>query len=250
MKRYETLSVFPEFFDTYTNSSILGRAQDMGLFEFEAYNLRDWTHDVHKTVDHKPAGGGQGMLMKAEPIFEAIEDISSTGEKPHIVFFAPYGERYTQRTAEKLLEKDRVLFVCGRYEGIDQRAMNLADQVISLGDFVLTGGELPALVVIDSLVRLIPGALGDDMSAVDESFSSEGLLEYEQYTKPASFRGMDIPEVLLSGHHAKVAQWRRRNAIERTARLRPDMIKDAPLSDEERAFAEEIILNNNKQNNE
>ncbi len=246
MKRYETLSVFPEFFDTYTSSSILGRAHDLGLFEFEAHNLRDWTHDVHKTVDHKPAGGGQGMLMKAEPIFEAIDDISSEGQKPHIVFFAPYGERYTQRTAEKLLEKDRVLFVCGRYEGIDQRAMNLADQVISLGDFVLTGGELPALVVIDSLVRLIPGALGHDMSAVDESFSQEGLLEYEQYTKPASFRGMDIPEVLLSGHHEKIAQWRRRNAIERTANLRPDMIETAPLSDEERAFAEAIVRKNNE----
>ncbi len=243
MKRYEALSVFPEFFDTYTNSSILGRAQRKGLFEFQAYNLRDWTYDAHHSVDHKPAGGGQGMLMKAEPIIEAIEDISPRGEKPHIVFFAPYGERYTQRIAEKLYDKDRILFVCGRYEGIDQ--MNLADQVISLGDFVLTGGELPALVVIDSLVRLIPGALGDDMSAVDESFSSEGLLEYEQYTKPASLRGMEIPEVLLSGNHAKIAEWRRKNAIERTARLRPDMIENAPLSEEERAFAESIMLKSN-----
>ncbi len=242
MKRYEALTIFPEFFDTYIHSSILGIAYKNNLFEFEAYNLRDWTDN--RRVDRKPAGGGQGQLMKVEPIFEAIDDISATGEKPHIVFFAPYGERFTQRTAEKLLEKDRVLFVCGRYEGIDQRALNLADQVISLGDFILTGGELPALAVIDSLVRLIPGALGNDMSAVDESFSSEGLLEYEQYTKPANYRGLKIPEVLLSGHHKNIAEWRRRNAIERTAKFRPDMIKTAPLSDEERLFAEQIIREN------
>ena len=250
MKRYETLSVFPEFFDTYLSSSIMGRAQDKGLFEFEAYNLRDWTHDKHNTVDDCPFGGGQGMLMKPDPFYEAYDSISALGDiKPYVVFFAPAGTPYNQRVAERLSKQDRILFVCGRYEGIDQRAFELADETISLGDYVLTGGELPAMVVIDSLVRLIPGALGDTMSAVDESFSTEGLIEYEQYTRPSSYRGMDVPEVLLSGHHGKIAEWRRMNAIERTARLRPDMIETADLSEEERIFANNIVqsqINNDK----
>ena len=222
MRRYEALSVFPEFFEPYISSSILGRARSQGLFEFEAYNLRDWTHDRHRTVDDAPFGGGQGMLMKPEPIFEAVEQIRSSGPYAHTIFFSPLGAPFTQRVAERLSEKERILFVCGRYEGMDERVYTLADEVVSLGDFVLTGGELPALCLIDALVRLIPGALGDEMSARDESFS-EGLLEYAQYTRPAEFRGMKVPDVLLSGDHAAVDAWRHASALERTKRLRPDL---------------------------
>jgi len=223
MKRYETLSVFPEVFEPYLSSSIMGRARAKSLFDFHAYNLRDWTHDRHNTVDDAPFGGGQGMLMKPEPIFEAVEDIQGLFPEPaHVVFFSPVGAPFSQRAAERLADRERILFVCGRYEGMDERVYALADEVISLGDFVLTGGELPALCVIDALVRLIPGALGDEMSAHDESFSA-GLLEYAQYTRPAEYRGMRVPEVLLSGDHQAVDDWRRASAIERTRRFRPDL---------------------------
>ena len=239
---FEALSVFPEVFSPYLDASILGRAQRAGIFSFEAHDLRDWTHDRHRTVDDAPFGGGQGMLMKPAPIFEALDDLSARGEKPpHVVFFSPCGERFDQRVAERLSREERILFVCGRYEGIDERVYTLADDVLSIGDYVLTGGELAAMVVIDAVVRLLPGALGDELSAVDESFSQAGLLEYAQYTRPASYRGMDVPEVLLSGDHARVDAWRRSNAIERTALWRPDLIETAPLSDEERARALKII---------
>ena len=223
---FETLSVFPEVFAPYLGTSIMGRAQKAGIAEFAAYDLRDWTHDRHRTVDDAPFGGGQGMLMKPAPIYEAVEGISAMrpgAPKPHVVFFSPVGKRYTQRDAERLSHMDRVLFVCGRYEGMDERAYELADDVFCLGDYVLTGGELPAL-------------------AVDESFSASGLLEYAQYTRPASYRGMDVPEVLLSGDHAKVDAWRRRNAVERTALWRPDLLDGADLTDDERAFAQSILM--------
>ena len=237
----ETLSVFPEVFEPYLGVSVLGRARRAGVFEFEAHDLRDWTHDRHRTVDDAPFGGGQGMLMKPEPIFEAVEDLASRGPRPHVVFFSPCGRRFDQRVAERLArDEQRLLLVCGRYEGMDERAYGLADEVLSLGDYVLTGGELAALVVIDAVCRLLPGALGDEMSAVDESFSTAGLLEYAQYTRPASFRGMDVPEVLLSGDHARVAAWRRESAIERTATWRPDLIDGAELTGEERERARRI----------
>ncbi len=240
--RFEALSVFPEVFSPYLDASIMGRAQRSGVFSFEAYDLRDWTHDRHRTVDDAPFGGGQGMLMKPAPIFEALDELSLNGSpSPHVVFFSPCGQRFDQRVAERLATKERILFVCGRYEGIDERVYTLADDVLSIGDYVLTGGELAALVVMDAVVRLLPGALGDELSAVDESFSSEGLLEYAQYTRPASYRGMDVPEVLLSGDHAKVREWRRRNALERTALWRPDLLESARLTDEERLFAQDVL---------
>lgn len=232
----ETLSVFPQVFDPYVNESILGRACRRHIFDFTAHDLREWTHDRHHTVDDAPFGGGQGMLMKCEPVFEAVEDLSSRGSaRPHVVFFSPCGHTFDERHAERLSREERILFVCGRYEGMDERAYALADETLSLGDFVLTGGELAALVVIDAIVRLLPGALGDEMSAKDESFS-EGLLEYAQYTRPATFRGMAVPDVLLSGDHAAVDGWRRRSALERTARWRPDLLERAALTDGERAF--------------
>ena len=236
----ETLSVFPEMFDSVMHASILGRAEAKGLFSFHAYDLRDWTHDRHRTVDDEPYGGGQGMLMKCEPLYEAIEDISSTGPRPRVVFFTPCGDRFTQATAERLAREERLLLVCGRYEGMDERVYDLADERLSIGDYVLTGGELPAMVVADAVIRLLPGALGNVMSSEDESFSSSGLLEYAQYTRPAEYRGKAVPETLLSGDHALVDAWRRRNAIERTCRWRPDLLEGADLTDEERAFARSL----------
>lgn len=239
--RFETLSVFPGVFAPYLNESIMGRAQAKGVFDFQAYDLRDWTHDRHRTVDDAPFGGGQGMLMKPAPIFEAVRDISSRGDvAPHVVFFSPCGVPYNEAVAQRLSGLDRVLLVCGRYEGMDERAYELADETISMGDYVLTGGELAALVVIDSVVRLLPGALGDDMSAKDESFS-DGLLEYAQYTRPADFEGRRVPDVLLSGDHGAVDAWRRENALQRTARWRPDLLADAPMTDEERARAQGYV---------
>lgn len=238
--RFETLSVFPEVFAPYLDASIMGRAQRAGILDFAAHDLRDWTHDRHRTVDDAPFGGGQGMLMKPAPIFEAVEALSAEGPRPHVVFFSPCGRRYDQSCAEALSQEERVLLVCGRYEGMDERAYELADDVFSLGDYVLTGGELAAMVVIDSVVRLLPGALGDAMSAKDESFS-DGLLEYAQYTRPASYRGMDVPEVLLGGDHAKVDAWRRRSAVERTARWRPDLIEGADLTPDELALARTVM---------
>ena len=237
---FETISVFPGVFDAYLSASIMGRAERAGIAEFAHHDLRDWTHDRHRTVDDAPFGGGQGMLMKPAPIYEAVRAAKAARpERAHVVFFSPVGEPYTQRCAERLADEERLVFVCGRYEGMDERCYELADDVFSLGDYVLTGGELPAMVVIDSVVRLLPGALGDQMSAVDESFSASGLLEYAQYTRPASFEGMDVPEVLLSGDHAKVDAWRRKNAVERTARRRPDLLATADLTDEERGLARE-----------
>lgn len=242
--RFETLSVFPQVFESYLSASILGRARERGIWSFASHDLRDWTHDRHRTVDDEPFGGGQGMLMKCGPLFEAVGDISAMpGGTPHVVFFSPCGARYDEAAAERLSHEGRVLLVCGRYEGIDERAYELADEVFSLGDYVLTGGELAAMVVIDSVVRLLPGALGDDMSAKDESFS-QGLLEYAQYTRPADYEGRAVPQVLLSGDHAKVAAWRRANALERTARWRPDLLETADLTCEERSRVLELLQQN------
>ncbi|AEB06984.1 tRNA (Guanine37-N(1)-) methyltransferase [Coriobacterium glomerans PW2] len=240
----EALSVFPDMFETVISTSIVGRARRAGIFDFRAHDLRDWTHDRHRSVDDEPYGGGQGMLMKAEPLIEAIESIGAHGPRPHVVFFTPCGERFSQHGAERLAARERILFVCGRYEGIDERALAWGDECISIGDYVLTGGELAAMVVTDAIVRLLPGALGDEQSAREESFSAGrlgGLLEYPQYTRPASFRGMDVPDVLLSGDHARVAAWRRASALERTCRCRPDLVDGADLTDQERTRANELL---------
>ncbi len=237
----EALSVFPGVFDAYLSASIMGRAQAAGIFEFRAHDLRDWTHDRHRTVDDAPFGGGAGMLMKPAPIFEAVRAIKELDPRPaRVVFFTPVGTPFTQRVAERLSGEGRLLFVCGRYEGMDERVFELADECLSLGDYVLTGGELAAMVVIDAVVRLLPGALGDEMSPKDESFST-GLLEYAQYTRPADYDGRPVPEVLLSGDHGAVDAWRRRNAIERTARWRPDLLASAPLTVEELVWAEGLV---------
>lgn len=240
--RFDAISVIAPVFESYIGASILGRAQARGIFEFHAHDLRDWTYDRHRSVDDAPFGGGQGMLMKPGPLFEAVRAIQAMDERPaYVLIMAPCGRRFDQALAARLATKERLLLVCGRYEGMDERVFELADETVSVGDFVLTGGELAALMIADAVVRLLPGALGDDMSAVDESFS-EGLLEHAQYTRPQDFEGRLVPEVLLSGDHARIARWRRASAIERTALMRPDLLDAAPLTDEERARAQEIRL--------
>ncbi|WP_350454470.1 tRNA (guanosine(37)-N1)-methyltransferase TrmD [Slackia heliotrinireducens] len=231
----ETLSTFPHMYDSVVNESILKRAQAAGAFEFRAHDLRDWTHDRHRTTDDDPYGGGQGLLMKCGPIFEAYDDIAAEGPKPFTIFLTPTGIPFDQGVAAQLAMQERLLFICGHYEGIDERAYTLSDMNISLGDYVLTSGELASMVVIDAVVRLLDGVLGDEASAVDESFY-DGLLEYPQYTRPAEFRGMKVPDVLLSGDHGKVDAWRRRQSLERTARLRPDLLERANITEDERAF--------------
>lgn len=221
----ETLSVFPEMFEPVMSISILGRARKAGLFDFKAYNLRDWTHDRHRTVDDEPYGGGQGMLMKVEPIAEAIEAISSEGPKPTVVFFTPCGEPFTQHVAERLLKSERLLFVCSRYEGVDERAYAYADERLSIGDYVLTGGELAACIIADSVIRIIPGAIGDEASALTDCFQ-DNLLAPPVYTRPAEFNGWKVPDVLLSGNFARIDRWKEEQAWERTKRLRPDLLKE------------------------
>ena len=238
--RIEVLSVFPQMFEPYMSLSIMGRAAKKGALDFRAHDLRDWTHDRHRSTDDEPYGGGQGLLMTCPPVFEALDDLRAQGPEPTVIFFTPTGEPFTQAAALELAEHERLLMVCGRYEGFDERVYTLADRCYSLGDYVLTGGELPAMVVADAVVRLIPGVLGDEGSAVEESFA-EGLLEFPQYTRPASYRGMEVPPVLLSGDHGKVEAWRREQAVIRTAQQRPDLIADAALTPAERALAQEIM---------
>lgn len=218
----ETLSTFPHMYDSVMGESMMKRAQEKGILQFRSYDLRDWTHDRHRTTDDDPYGGGAGLVMKCEPIFEAVEDI--LGSPAKIVFLAPQGRTFDDAYATELSQEDRLLFICGHYEGIDERVYTLADHVISLGDYVLTSGELASMVVIDAVVRKLPGVLGAADGPIDESFTS-GLLEYPQYTRPANFRGLEVPPVLLSGNHQAVAQWRREESLRRTAQLRPDLLR-------------------------
>lgn len=224
--RIDTLSTFPDMFSSVMGASMMRRAQEKGLLDFHAYDLRDWTYDRHRTTDDDPYGGGDGLVMKCEPLFEAAEAIAAEGPAPHTVFMAPQGRPFDDALACELAAEERLLFVCGHYEGIDERAYALADRVISLGDYVLTSGELASMVVIDAVVRKVPGVLGAATGADNESFS-DGLLEHPQFTRPPSFRGMDVPAVLLSGDHGAVARWRREQQLERTARLRPDLLRAA-----------------------
>jgi len=203
--------------------SMVQRARAAGLLELRIHNLREWTHDRHKTVDDKPFGGGPGMVLKPEPLFEAIESLAR--DNTRVVLMAPDGQRFDQATARELANEEHLLFVCGSYEGVDERVREaLVDLEISIGDYVLTNGGLPAMVVIEAITRLLPGVLGHEESAADESFS-HGLLEYPHYTRPAEFRGMKVPEVLLSGNHAQIAQWRAEQSRLRTARRRPDLLQ-------------------------
>ncbi len=226
--RIDVLTTFPDMFDSVMGASMMRIAQEKQLLEFYAHDLRDWTHDRHRTTDDDPYGGGHGLIMKCEPIFEACDELFAE-QDPYVIFLAPTGERFTDEVATELSGKEHLAFICGHYEGIDERAYTLADRVLSIGDYVLTSGELASMVVIDAVVRKIDGVLGDALGPVDESFSGN-LLEYPQYTRPASYRGLDVPEVLLSGNHAAIAQWRRQMSLARTALLRPDLLEQAELS--------------------
>ncbi|MGD0251598.1 MAG: tRNA (guanosine(37)-N1)-methyltransferase TrmD [Verrucomicrobiota bacterium] len=220
--KIDVLTLFPAMFAGPLDESIVKRARETGLLDLKIHNLRDWTHDRHKTVDDRPFGGGPGMLLKSEPLFEAIESLKR--EKTRVVLLSPAGRQFNQAIARELAEQQDLLLVTGHYEGFDERVREkLADDELSIGDYVLTNGALPAMVVIDAVVRLLPGALGDDESSHDESFS-HGLLEYPQYTRPAEFRGMKVPDILVSGHHAEIEKWRREQAKTRTKKRRPDLL--------------------------
>ena len=221
--RIDVLTLFPAMFAGPLDFSIVQRARSAGLLDLRIVNLRDYTHDRHKTVDDKPFGGGPGMVLKPEPLFEAVELLA--GEKTHVALMSPAGRTLNQALVRELARIEHLLLICGSYEGVDERVrQTLVDDEISIGDYVLTNGGLPAMVLIDAVTRLLPGALGDDQSAADESFS-HGLLEYPHYTRPAEFREMKVPDVLLSGHHAEIAQWRAEQARLRTTNRRPDLLK-------------------------
>ena len=221
--KIDVLTLFPAMFAGPLDESIIMRARKKGLLDLKVHQLRDWTHDRHKTVDDKPFGGGPGMLLKPEPLFEAVESLKR--ERTKVILLSPAGRKFSQPIARELAQEKDILLVTGHYEGFDERVREgLADDELSIGDYVLTNGALPAMVVIDAVARLLPGVLGDDTSSSDESFS-HGLLEYPQYTRPAEYRGMKVPEVLLNGNHAEIEKWRREQAKLRTKAQRPDLLK-------------------------
>ena len=221
--KIDVLTLFPAMFAGPLDESIIMRARKVGLLDLKIHQLRDWTHDRHKTVDDRPFGGGPGMLMKPEPLFEAVESLKRESTK--VILLSPSGRKFNQAIARELAEQKDLLLVTGHYEGFDERVREtLADDELSIGDYVLTNGALPAMVIIDAVTRLLPGVLGDDESSLDESFSRE-LLEYPHYTRPAEFRGMKVPGVLLSGNHAEIAKWRAEQAQMRTEERRPDLLK-------------------------
>ncbi|MDQ0899839.1 MULTISPECIES: tRNA (guanosine(37)-N1)-methyltransferase TrmD [unclassified Paenibacillus] len=243
--KIDVLTLFPEMFEGVFSSSILGKARDKGIVALNTVNFRDYSNNKHNTVDDYPYGGGGGMVLKPEPIFAAVENLPIHQEdgqdpvKPRVILMCPQGETFTQKKAEELSNEQHLVFICGHYEGYDERIRQyLVTDELSIGDYVLTGGELPAMVVIDSVVRLLPGVLGNEMSAVTDSFST-GLLEYPHYTRPAKFRDWDVPEMLLSGHHENVKRWRRKESLFRTLERRPDLLVGRELSKEEKAWVVE-----------
>lgn len=222
--RIDILTIFPEMFEGVLGSSMLGRARQNGLIDIRVHNIRDYTDNKHKKTDDYPFGGGAGMVMMAQPIFDCVDAVLG-GEKARRILLSPRGRTLNQQIAKELAAEERLLLLCGHYEGVDERVMTIMDEELSIGDYVLTGGELPAMVLTDCLSRFIPGVLGSEESAADESFS-DGLLEYPQYTRPAEFRGMEVPEVLLNGHHAKIQAWRLEQARLKTALNRPDLLTE------------------------
>jgi len=245
--QFEVFTLLPEVFSPYLESSILKRAIQRELIEVRVHNIRNYTHDKHHVTDDTPYGGGGGMVMKPEPIFEAVESVlglSAPQTPPEsvsnipIILLTPQGRVFNQRVAKELSTHERIALICGRYEGVDERVREyLVTDEISIGDYVLTGGELPAMMIIDAVSRLIPGVLGDPTGAEDDSHSM-GLLEYPHYTKPPEYRGWKVPEILLSGDHAKIEKWRREQALTRTFNKRPDMLEKADLNDKDRKFVE------------
>jgi tRNA (guanine37-N1)-methyltransferase len=268
--KFEILTIFPDFFRGPLDYGIVRRAREAGLIEIAIHDLRAFTHDRHRTVDDRPFGGGEGMVLKPEPIFECLEAMKVTPRSERlrknnvapetVVLLSPQGQMFTQSVAQELVARERVVMICGRYEGVDERVGEyLADREISVGDFVLSGGELGAAIIVDTVSRLVPGALGNAASARQESFTtageapvrgeneppsstcgSGGLLDYPHYTRPAEFRGMPVPEVLVNGNHDEIRRWRRRKALEKTLANRPDLLRGAELSKEDRKILKEI----------
>lgn len=239
---YHILTLFPDMVLNGLNTSIIGRAAEKGLLSIEAIDIRDYSADKHHSVDDYPYGGGAGMVMQPMPICDAYDDLCrKIGKKPRVIYMTPQGTVFNQTIAGELAKEEDLVFLCGHYEGIDERALNLvATDFLSIGDYVLTGGELPAMVMIDCISRLIPGVLNNETSAEFESFH-DNLLEYPQYTRPEEYRGLKVPEVLLSGHHKNIADWRREQSIKRTLERRPDLLKEAVLSKKEEEFLNKLV---------
>ena len=235
MVRFSVLTLFPEIFVSPLKVSILGRAIEGGKICVDIINLRDFAKGRHRVVDDKPFGGGKGMLIKPEPVIDAINSVKSTSPEAWVILLSPYGLTFNQEVAKSLSKKNHLLLVCGHYEGIDERVRHFIDEEISLGDFVLTGGEVAALAIIDAVSRLVPNVLGSYSSLEEESFSN-GILEYPQYTRPREYKGYKVPEVLLSGHHKRIKEWRRKQALLRTLILRPDLLERAKLEKEDIDF--------------
>lgn len=239
--RFDVFTLFPEVFPAYLETSILKRAQENKLLEVRLHDIRDWASDKHRTTDDTPYGGGGGMVMKPEPIFRAVDEILGIPPGCPLILLTPQGETFTQQKASAYSKLPQLAMICGRYEGFDERIrQHLATQEVSIGDYVLSGGELPALVVIEAVTRLIPGALGDPGGASDDSFSS-GLLEYPQYTRPPVFQGWDVPEVLQAGDHGAIERWRRNQALLRTLQKRPDLLSGGELSKADLDFLAQAV---------
>ncbi len=242
--KFEVLTIFPEIIECYIKHGVVGKALNKGIAEVKIYNLRDFTSDKHKKVDDYPYGGGAGMVMQIEPFYKAIMHVKEDKKPKKLLLLSPQGRKFTQKLAQEFIEENKgMVLICGRYEGIDERVKAFVDEEVSVGDYVLSGGELAALVIIDSIVRLIPGALGDELSAVEDSFM-KGLLDYPHYTRPEDFKGMKVPEVLLSGDHKKIALWRKRQALKNTLKNRPDLLKN--LSRDDMKILKELCSEINK----
>jgi tRNA (guanine37-N1)-methyltransferase len=229
--RIDVLTLFPEMFSGYVGQSLLKRAIDAGIVDIRVHNIRDWAQGKHRQVDDRPFGGGPGMVLRPEPVVESVEAVQGQGDKPgHLVLLTPQGRKLDQRIVEKLVERGRLVLVCGRYEGVDQRAIDLLKpDEISIGDYILGGGEVAAMVLVDAVVRLVPGVLGDEESNKQDSFSGDPpLLEFAQYTRPREYRGLAVPEVLMSGNHPDIARWREQQKLERTRERRSDLLGEDP----------------------
>ena len=237
--KFDILTIFPDMLEGPLTASILGKAADKGLIEINLHNLRDWAEGKHKVTDDTPYGGGDGMVMKVEPVAAALSELREKRPASRVLLMSPQGKTFQQADAERFSQEAGLVFVCGRYEGFDERIRSLVDEEISLGDFVLTGGELAAATILDATARLLPGVLGAAGSAQGDSFS-DGLLEYPQYTRPAEFKGVRVPEVLASGNHQLIAKWRRREQLRRTLERRPELLESAPLSKEDLLYLDEL----------
>ncbi len=262
----DIVTIFPDFFRGPLDYGITRRAQEMGLVKIDVHDLREFTKDRHRTVDDRPFGGGEGMVLKPEPLFECLEAIDVAPREDRlagrvnqsVVLLSAQGQRFTQKVAAELALLDRIVFICGRYEGVDERVADfLADRELSIGDYVLSGGEMAAAVIVEAVVRLLPGAVGNEASTQQESFTveaetksasradstcgSNGLLDYPHYTRPAEFRGIAVPQALLTGNHEEIRRWRRQKALEKTLRNRPDLLEGAVLSEEDRKFLAELV---------